>query len=128
MISAFKNIVFTLNPGFGMHKVCGVKRLVLVAGCLLLVTLSSFGQSLGDYRTAGNVTFSAAANWETYNGSIWVAAGAAPTNANGVITIQNGHTATVTAPVTIDQVIVNSTGILTVNSGQTLTIANGKMV
>ena len=41
------------------------------------------------------------------------------------VTIQNGHTATVTSSVSIDQVVVNSTGILSINAGQTLSIADG---
>ena len=103
----------------------GIRILLLVAGYWLIVAAEISGQTAGDYRTAGNVTFSAATNWQTFDGSIWVAAVSAPTNANGVITIQTGHTATVSAAATLDQVVVASGGILTVSSGQTLSIANG---
>ncbi len=65
--------------------------------------------------------------WEssTNGGSSWSDATASPTSANSTITILNGHIVTVAAPVTVDQVTVNSGGTITVNSGQTLTIANG---
>ncbi len=49
---------------------------------------------------------------------------ATPTSSDGVITI-NGHTVTVTANVTVDQVVCNTGSALTINSGVTLTIANG---
>ncbi len=81
--------------------------------------------STDDYQsknTAGN--WNSSSSWQRYN-SGWSNAGSAPTSANGVITIQNGHTITVTANVTVDQIVVNSGGILIVNSGVTLTIANG---
>jgi hypothetical protein len=59
-----------------------------------------------------------------YNGSAWVTAAAAPTSANGVITIQSGHTMQITATVSIDQVVINYGG--TINwTGGTLTIADG---
>ena len=103
----------------------GIQILLLVACCWLVDAAEMSGQTAGDYRTAGNVTFSAATNWETFDGSSWVVAVSAPTNANGVITIQSGHTAIVSAAVTLDQLVVASGGILTVNSGQTLSITDG---
>ncbi|MFH0865257.1 MAG: T9SS type A sorting domain-containing protein [Bacteroidota bacterium] len=84
-----------------------------------------FSQTSGDYRTAGNVTFAAATNWETYNGSSWVAAGAAPTSANGIITIYNGHTAAIGANVTLDQLVVDAGGILETTGSAVLTLNNG---
>ncbi|MBP8114308.1 MAG: T9SS type A sorting domain-containing protein [Chitinophagaceae bacterium] len=48
-----------------------------------------------------------------------------PTNLNGVITIRNGHTVTVTASVSADQCTIDAGGQVTVNAGQTLTVANG---
>jgi hypothetical protein len=82
----------------------------------------AFAQTTGDFRTNGAVTFAAATNWQTYNGTAWVAAAAAPTSADGVITIRN-HVAQVTSNVTLDQVIVD--GTLQVNNGFTLTLADG---
>ena len=83
-----------------------------------------FAQSMGDFRTTGNATFASATNWETYNGSSWVSAGGAPDNTDGVITILNGHTATVNADVTLDQVVVY--GNLTISGSQvTFTLNDG---
>jgi hypothetical protein len=72
----------------------------------------------GAYRTKGTGNWNNfGAVWERFNGSTWVAAVASPTSADGLITIQNGHTVTVTANVTIDQTIVESGGTLTINGG-----------
>ncbi|HLG34299.1 MAG TPA: T9SS type A sorting domain-containing protein [Bacteroidia bacterium] len=84
----------------------------------------AFGAASGDYRTAATGNWNNILTWETYNGSIWVAAVATPSSADGVITIQSGHTVSVTANVTVDQVVVASGGTLT-NSAATLTVANG---
>ncbi|MFZ4619608.1 MAG: fibronectin type III domain-containing protein [Bacteroidota bacterium] len=72
----------------------------------------------GAYRTKGSGNWNDFTNvWERFNGAVWVAAVASPTNADGLITIQNGHTVTVTAAVTTDQTIVESGGTLVVNGG-----------
>ncbi|MBK5284308.1 MAG: hypothetical protein JJE25_02810, partial [Bacteroidia bacterium] len=78
----------------------------------------------GDYRSAATGNWNSTATWERYNGSSWVAAAVTPTSADGVITIQSGHTVTVTANVTVDQVVVATGGTIT-NSSSTLTVANG---
>ncbi len=83
----------------------------------------AFAQTIGDFRTNGAVTFAAATNWQTYNGTAWVAAAAAPTSADGAILINGPHTAQVTTNVTLDQLSVD--GILQVNNGFTLTLADG---
>jgi hypothetical protein len=76
----------------------------------------------GDYRSAGTGNWGSASSWEIDNGVTWVPASAAPTSADGVITILTGHTITVAAPVTTDQTFVDAGGTLTVNGG-TLTLA-----
>ena len=124
MITSFANIASELRTAIKRLNGRGVRKLLLVAGCLLLVFNSSFSQANGDYRTIGNVTFAASLNWERYNGSAWVAAGAAPVIGDNIITIRTGNTATVTANKALDQVVVASGGVLTVNSGQNLTIPN----
>jgi hypothetical protein len=79
----------------------------------------------GDYRTKATGNWNAVATWETYNGTAWVNAVATPTSGNNVITIQNGHTVTVTANVSVDQVVIETGGIVNVNAGRTVTINNG---
>lgn len=87
--------------------------------------VDGYGATTGEFRTAGSGNWNAVATWQRYNGSSWVAATAAPSNSDGIITIQNGHTVTVTAAVTADQIVVASGGTLNLNSGVTLTLANG---
>ncbi|MCF8227212.1 MAG: hypothetical protein K9J30_15145, partial [Bacteroidales bacterium] len=63
---------------------------------IFLIAFSGLlAQNTGDYRSAGNVNFEDATNWEVFNGTSWVAASSAPTDADGTVTIQTGHTATV---------------------------------
>ncbi len=83
------------------------------------------GQSVGDYRTNGNAQFNTAANWQVYNGTAWVAAAVDPALPSGVITIRNGHTATVFSSETLDQLIVEAGGVLRINNSRNLVIGNG---
>jgi hypothetical protein len=82
-------------------------------------------QSVGDYRTNGNVQFNTAANWQVYNGTSWIAALTDPGSASGLITVRSGHTATLTISETLDQLIVEAGGTLRINSSRTLYIGNG---
>jgi len=79
----------------------------------------------GDYRSIATGNWNSASTWEKYNGTSWAAASAAPTSADGVITIQTGHIVTVTANVTVDQVVVDAGGEMDLNSTIALTISNG---
>ncbi|HEX6846813.1 MAG TPA: MopE-related protein [Chitinophagaceae bacterium] len=90
---------------------------------LLLISLITFiaanSQSAGDYRTAATGNWIDAPTWQRYNGSSWVAAPAPPTTADGVVTIL-GHTITLTAPATIDQLVISAG---TIQGTSALTIA-----
>jgi len=101
---------------------------VFALGFIVFVNLydinKAYGAASGDYRSIATGNWNATSTWERYNGSAWVAASATPTSAAGVISIQSGHTVSVTANVTVDQVVVDAGGILT-NSAATLTVANG---
>ncbi len=48
----------------------------------------------GNYRSAASGNWNSTTTWQTFNGSSWVAAGSTPTTQK--ITIQGGHTVTVT--------------------------------
>lgn len=100
---------------------------IIKALCLLLFPAAAWGQSIGDYRTVGSGNWNNTAIWERYDGAIWITpAPSTPSSLDGAITIQNGHTVTVTASVTIDQVTVDAGGTLTNNqSGANLTINDG---
>lgn len=90
----------------------------------LLFTFIIQAQSTGDFRSFQTGNWNQTATWERYDGSVWVAAASTPTSANGVISILNGHTVTVTANVTIDQTTIMAGGKV-ILSGGTLTINNG---
>lgn len=81
-------------------------------------------QTTGDYRSVASGNWSSIAAWERYNGTGWVAAAASPTSTDNVIQIRAGHTVTVIANVTADQILVDASGILSVSTN-TLTINNG---
>ncbi|MBE2230862.1 MAG: T9SS type A sorting domain-containing protein [Chitinophagaceae bacterium] len=100
---------------------------IIKALCLLLFPTALWGQSLGDFRSVATGNWNNTATWERYDGAIWVTpAPSTPSSLDGAITIQNGHTVTVTASVTIDQVTVDAGGTLTNNqSGANLTVNDG---
>ncbi|GEM_PF-3236417 len=102
-----------------------VERLSFFTLLLLISLQSAFGQSTGDFRSAGTGNWNVAATWERFDGSNWVVPAAGPTSSDGTVAIQNGHVVTITANVTVDQVTINSGGQAILNSGITLTINNG---
>jgi hypothetical protein len=111
-----------------MKPVYVLHRKILLFFIFLLSGAVSIGQATNDYRSAGTGNWNTLATWERYNGTTWAAPTAGegtPDNSDGVITILNSHTITVTANVTIDQATINAGGQITVNSSRTLTIANG---
>jgi hypothetical protein len=81
--------------------------------------------ALPKYRSKASGNWNAAGTWEvsTDNGSTWGDAVSTPTSAGSTITIRNSHTVTVTAAVTVDEVVVASGGNLTLSAA--LTVANG---
>ncbi len=81
--------------------------------------------SAGDYRSAASGNWNSTSTWERFDGVSWIPAVLTPTNADGVITVQSGHTVTISASVTYDQVVVESGGQVTVAAGVTHTLANG---
>jgi len=91
---------------------------------MLLMGGEVMGQTSGDYRSKATGNWNAAATWETWNGSAWVESGT-PSSANGVITIRDGHTVTITAAVTIDQVMVEEGGGVIHSASATVTLNNG---
>ena len=102
------------------------KKFLLGICFFVLFIFNAFGQVAGDYRTKASGVWSAFATvWERHNGTTFVAAVAAPTSADGVITIRAGHTITLGANTTVDQLVINNTGILSILTTRVLTINNG---
>ena len=81
----------------------------------------------GAYRSAATGNWNVLGTWQRFNGTTWVTATEPrpPGNCRRAITIRGGHTVTVTANVTVDQVTVSVGGQVTITSGDTWTIANG---
>lgn len=78
----------------------------------------------GDYRSAVSGNWGTPASWQVYHDGAWTTATSAPSNSDGFITIRSGHTITVAANVTADQVVIDAGGTVHVNSGTTLTMAD----
>ncbi len=94
---------------------------------ILLLLLSSTIFAQNAYRSnAATMNWNTAADWEELSGGNWITAVASPTNASGAIEIRSGHTVSVTANVTVDQVTVN--GTLSLNSGITLNFPSNSFV
>ncbi len=96
-----------------------LKCTLLLIVLALLFTNSSLAQSTDDYRSNFTTTglWSAIGSWERYNGTIWEPAPAAPTSANGVITIQAGDSVRINSSITIDQVVIEPGAVLSVVNG-----------
>ncbi|MGA7161756.1 MAG: T9SS type A sorting domain-containing protein [Bacteroidota bacterium] len=101
--------------------------------------MPAVGQVAGDYQSSGSGNWNVSATWQTFDGSAWNAAVTPPPGTSGTITIQTGHTVTVTAgnPDTIKgaSIVVNgylkdqayitfTSGSMTVDSGATYELAH----
>lgn len=98
---------------------------IIKALCLLLFPAALWGQTAGDYRSAGTGNWNNTATWERYDGASWITpAPSTPTSADGAITIRNTHTVTISASVTADQITVDAGGALNNNTGTALLTIN----
>ena len=81
--------------------------------------------SATQFRSSTTGNWNTNATWEcSDDGTTWQAATTTPTSTNGVITIQTGHTVTVVADVSVDQVTI--AGNLTISAASiAFTIADG---
>lgn len=79
----------------------------LILFLFTFTAVSIFAQITGDYRSGqSSVTWSTAANWETYNGSTWVTASSKP-GSTSTVYIQRGHTVTLTANESVNDLHLN---------------------
>ncbi len=93
-----------------------MRRVYLLITGLLLVAALSYGQTI---QSSG----AGSGNW---NDPLSWSPNTVPNSGNSsAIIINNAHTITVTAPVTIDQTTINSGGAVIINTGVVLTLANG---
>lgn len=78
------------------------------------------------YRSRQSGNWGALDTWETFNGTTWVVATVAPTNANSSsIRIRSGHTVNLNGNRTIDQTFIEEGATLSINTNRTLTVADG---
>jgi len=88
--------------------------------------LRTFLTPQGKYRTRQSGNWSDVNTWERYSGTAWVNPAAnVPSLSASIISIQNGHTVTVTSSDSADQVVINSGGELVINPGVTFLVKNG---
>ncbi len=82
-----------------------MKKILLII--LLFIAVTGQSQIAGDYQSAGNVALTSATNWQTYDGTSWIAATTAPNSATLVpgntITVLSGNTWNNTAAATIPE-------------------------
>lgn len=107
-----------------------MKRFFFLAGHIVVFLLALtpsqlLAQAAGDYRSAASGNWNDTATWERFDGMGWVAPGATPTFADGVITIRSPHLVTNSASgLTIDQVVVDAGAQVTVAAGVTSVLTN----
>ncbi len=98
-------------------------NVILSLFLLTLCTSILYAASAGDFRSKTSGNWNQASTWQYYNGSSWVNATYSPTYLDGEIDVLAGHSVTITANVTIDEVDV--AGYLTINAGVTATLNDG---
>ncbi|MBI5473844.1 MAG: T9SS type A sorting domain-containing protein [Ignavibacteriae bacterium] len=103
-----------------------MKHAFYILAALLVSCTALQAQTAGDFQSHQTGNWSDVNSWERFDGSLWITpAPAAPASTDGVITLLDGHTISVDAATTVDQVIVNAGGTVKVVAGQTLTVADG---
>src|SRR5664280_1710028 len=120
LISESVNIISLVDSVFARLKGRGIRKVLLVTGCWLLVGYTLFGQATGDYRSILVGNWSTRTNWQRWNGTTWVV----PTAGQGYpgfssipvrVDINNN--------ITLDISPANPVGNLYINSG-TLDLAS----
>ncbi|MBS1919486.1 MAG: T9SS type A sorting domain-containing protein [Bacteroidetes bacterium] len=95
----------------------------------ILIILFTFKQNFAQtyFRSKGSGNWNNTLIWESSANAInWVNASVTPTDINAnSITIQNGHIVTITADVTVDEVVIATGGEIDLGNGVNLTITNG---
>ena len=116
-----------------------MKKFISVLIASILISVTVFAQSSGDYRSISSGNWNDPTKWETYNGSTWVSTTTYPgqNSGTGAVTIKILHelklTATVPNPIasllieqlndfTAEGVIVSQNGIVAFNSGNPVSL------
>ncbi|HOH97878.1 MAG TPA: FlgD immunoglobulin-like domain containing protein [Candidatus Cloacimonadota bacterium] len=102
-----------------------IKPMIITLLCV--VPWLVLAQSINDYRSVDNATGSwdQLAVWQRYNGNAWVAASSSPNAGNAeLITVRNGANITITANISLDQLVIESGAMVEITGGTT-TIVDG---
>jgi hypothetical protein len=102
-----------------------MKKLAISLFYLIIIFDDSAAQVTGDYRSVASGNWAVAGNWQTYNGTAWVAAGTAPNSTNNLITIQSPNVINIAASITADQIVIDAGATLSNSGAVVLTLANG---
>ncbi len=86
---------------------------------------SQFVNAGTDFRSVASGNWNSNSTWEMLSGGAWIPATSTPTSTSTAITILSSHVVTITANVSIDNVIINNNGEVDLNSGVTITIKAG---
>jgi pectin methylesterase-like acyl-CoA thioesterase len=97
----------------------------LVVFLTLFLSFNLYGASYGDYQSKTSGNWGDATSWQMSDGSNWNDATAAPTGSSGTITIQTGHTITLTTPVTISGAYLKNMGTISSTAPNVFTFGNG---
>jgi len=91
--------------------------------------LRSFLTLPGSYRSYQSGNWSDLNTWEQYNGTEWInPTENIPSLDASMISIQKGHTITVTASDSVNHIVINTGAELVINPGVTLLVKNGEGV
>lgn len=99
----------------------------MIITLLCVVPWLVLAQTMNDYRSVDNATGSwdQLAVWQRYNGNAWVAASSSPNAGNAeLITVRNGANITITANISLDQLVIESGAMVEITGGTT-TLVDG---
>jgi len=87
---------------------------------------TDYYRPIGEFKSSQSGDWNDVNTWARYDGTAWIhPAPNVPAPLDGAITILDGHTVTVTAADSADQLTVASGGILVINKGSTFLVKNG---
>lgn len=80
-----------------------------------------------NYRSVASGNWNSASIWEKDNNGngVFTSAATSPTSAVATITVRNGHSITISLPVSIDQTTVEVGATVNISNGSNLTVLNG---
>ncbi len=102
-----------------------VQKYIITSALFMLLSLHASGQLF--FRSAGTGNWTVASTWESAPaaGGPWSPAAAAPLNTDNTINLRAPHTVTITASMTLDEVVVEPGATLIFSGAISITIDDG---